>query len=129
MHISLDAVSVTGLLSELEADCIVAELGASPLEPYNGLEVLKALLAPNSDSPKLFIVLCATDAYAAYGLCQALRSEGLNFYPDLVCGMAANNDAGIAMVDQLTGFPALNLEAGASSIDKLRKLLESWLFE
>lgn len=112
------------MLSKLEAGCVVAELGASPLEPYNGLEVLKKLLSPKSYPQKLFTILCATDAYAAFGMCNALRSEGLNFEPNLVCGMAANNSAGIALVESLTGFPALNLEAGSNSIDTLRELLK-----
>jgi hypothetical protein len=116
--------AMLGILSELEADCVVAELGASPLEPYNGLEVLKELLSPKSHPQKLFTVLCATDAYAAAGICNALRSEGLKFEPNLICGMAANNSAGIALVERLTGLPALNLEAGPSSIDALCELLK-----
>ena len=108
-----------GLLSEFEADCIVAEIGASPLEPYNGVEVLKEL----AGYPKLFLVLCATDAYAALGLCSALKPESLDFQPDLVCGMAANNSAGIALIKKLTGLPALNLGGGSDS-DELQKMLK-----
>ena len=111
--------TMLGLLSEFEADCIVAELGASPLEPYNGVEVLKEL----AGYPKLFLVLCATDAYAALGLCSALKAESLDFQPDVVCGMAANNSAGIALIEKLTGLPALNLEGGPDS-DELQKLLK-----
>lgn len=118
-----------GLLSDLDPDCIVAELGASPLEPYNGIEVIRELLAPETRPSRLFIVLCATDAYAAYGLCHALRKEGLDFEPDMVCGMAANNSAGIDLVEQLTGLLALNVESGSDSVDELCMLLKKRLLE
>jgi hypothetical protein len=117
--------TMLGLLSELEADCIVAELGASPLEPYNGIEVLKVLLGPERPQ-KLITVLCATDAYAAFGLCTALRAKRLDFEPDVVCGMATNNSAGIALVEKITGLPALNLE---NSIGELRTMLKNRLFD
>jgi hypothetical protein len=118
--------TMLGLLSELEADCIVAELGASPLEPYNGIEVLKMLLGSDVRPQKLITVLCATDAYAAFGLCTALRAKGLKFEPDVVCGMATNNSAGIALVEELTGLPALNLE---SSIEELQTMLKKRLLD
>ena len=121
--------AMLGLLSDLDPDCIVAELGASPLEPYNGLEVVKELLNSDARPSKLFIVLCATDAYAAYGVCHTLRAEGLDFVPDVVCGMAANNSAGVALVEQLTGLPVLNLEGGSDSVDELCKLLKKRLLD
>ena len=115
-----------GLLAEYNPDCIVAELGASPLEPYNGLEVLKDLFLSHSQPSRIFTVLCASDAYAVSGLCQALVSEGLAFRPDVVAGIAANNSAAISMVHRLTGLPALDL-SHPNDVADLRKRLEQCL--
>ena len=51
-----------------------------------------------------FKLLCAQDPYAVVGVQKAFQRT-----PDLVAGGAANTDAGIALVRELTGLPALNL--------------------
>ena len=82
-----------------EPDVIVAEAGASPLEPYNGKTAMTQLGARVR-----FQLLCAQDPYAVLGVQAAFARR-----PDLVAGGAANTCAGIDLVRQLTGLPALNL--------------------
>jgi hypothetical protein len=83
------------------AEVLVAEAGASPLEPYNGATVVNYL----GDLAR-FTVLCASDPYAVLGVQNAYGS-GLR--ADLVAGPAANTVAAIRLVDQLSGHRALNL--------------------
>jgi len=80
-------------------DVIVAEAGASPLEPYNGKTAMAML-----DGRIRFQLLCAQDPYAVLGVQTAFARK-----PDLVAGGAANTSAGIDLVRELTGLPALNL--------------------
>ena len=80
-------------------DVLVAEAGASPLEPYNGALAMEAV----SEQVK-FKLLCAMDPYAVVGVQQAFDRA-----PDLVAGGAANTDAGIALAEKLSGLPTLNL--------------------
>lgn len=93
-------------------DVVLAEAGASPMEPYNGTIAINAL----SDNVA-FIVLCASDPYAVVGVQTAF---GLK--PDVVTGPATNTTAGIALIEKLTQLPALNL-MDPHSIPALRKLL------
>ena len=81
------------------ADVGVIEIGASPLEPYNGA----AAIAEIEDSIR-FSVLCASDPYAVLGVREAFGRR-----PDVVTGIAANTRAGIALIQQLAGLPALNI--------------------
>jgi hypothetical protein len=90
------------LLSQLggaDPDIVVAETGASPLEPYN-VDVAVRLLG---DRVKC-TVLCASDPYAVVGVISAFEHQ-----PDLVSGRATSTDAGTALVDRLCAVPALNL--------------------
>ncbi len=91
-------------IAQDKPDVVVAEAGASPLEPYNGA-IAKEVIR---DQVK-FKLLCAQDPYAVVGVQQAFQRA-----PDLVAGGAANTDAGIALVMKLTGLPALNLMDPAS---------------
>jgi hypothetical protein len=84
-----------------DAQVLVAEAGASPLEPYNGATVVEYL----RDLAR-FTVLCASDPYAVLGV-QTAYGEGLS--ADLVSGPAANTVAAIRLVGQLSGHRALNL--------------------
>jgi hypothetical protein len=84
-----------------EADIMVAEAGASPMEPYNGAMVVDYL-----KDQTCFTLLCASDPYAALGV-QAAFGDRLK--ADLVAGPAANTDAAIQLVNELTGLEALNL--------------------
>ena len=68
-----------------------------------------------------FKLLCAQDPYAVVGVQQAFQRA-----PDLVAGGAANTEAGIALVRELSGLPALNLMDPASR-DRLADLLREAL--
>jgi len=83
-----------------EADVIVAEVGASPLEPYNGEAAVDMI-----DDQVAFTVLCATDPYAVVGI-----EDSFGHSPDLVAGIATNTTAGVDLVEQFTGCPAVNLQ-------------------
>ena len=86
-------------IAESEPDVVVAEAGASPLEPYNG-KIAMEILGNNIR----FELLCAYDPYSVMGVKAAFARE-----PDLVAGGASNTSAGIELVKKLTGLPALNL--------------------
>lgn len=88
-----------GRIAATGADVLVAEAGASPLEPYNG-----AVAVDRLRSDTRMIVLCASDPYAVLGV-----REAFAITPDLVAGPAANTDAAVALVGQLARLPALNL--------------------
>ncbi len=82
------------------ADVAVIEIGASPLEPYNGsiaVEELQETLA--------LTILCASDPYAVLGVEAAFDMLA----PDLVTGIATNTAAGTSLLEQLTDRPALNI--------------------
>lgn len=92
------------LLSKIaacNADVLVAEAGASPLEPYNGAIVVDYL----GDLTR-FTVLCASDPYAVLGVQIAY---GDHLKADLVTGPAANTTAATRLVRQLSGHRALSL--------------------
>lgn len=99
-------------IADAEPDVLVAEAGASPLEPYNGavaVEMLEGAIA--------MMVLSASDPYAVLGVQHAFGRE-----PDLVCGPAANTQAGVELVAKLCNVPALNLLSRAS-LPALRGIL------
>lgn len=94
--------AVRPLLSHIAArkpDFLVAEAGASPLEPYNGA----AAIAELGDRVRVRI-LCASDPYAVVGVRAAF---GLN--PHLVTGPATNTSAGVDLVRKLTGVRGINI--------------------
>ncbi len=86
-------------LAAAEVDIVVAEAGASPLEPYNG-ELAVGMLAENVCAT----VLCASDPYAVVGVISAFGSR-----PDLVSGKATSTSAGVALIEKLVGIPALSM--------------------
>ena len=100
-----------GVIAAEDVDVLVAEAGASPLEPYNGA-VAVAELSPHIR----FTVLCASDPYAVVGVIDAFKTR-----PDLVAGRATSTSAGIGLIETLTGAPALNLldPACAPRLDEL----------
>jgi hypothetical protein len=85
-------------------DVLVAEAGASPLEPYNG----DTVLAEIGDRVKA-TVLCASDPYAVVGVIQ-----GFDLRPDLVAGVATSTAAGVELVEKLTGCAAVDVLDPAS---------------
>jgi hypothetical protein len=86
-------------IAATDADILIAELGASPLEPYNGSVAMKLLKSHLS-----MTVLSALDPYAVLGIERAFGMK-----PDLITGPAANTEAGIALIEKLLGIKALNL--------------------
>ncbi|WP_340065912.1 hypothetical protein [Ascidiimonas aurantiaca] len=87
------------LIQQQHADIVVVEVGASPLEPYNGSIAINMI----KEHIKCTI-LSASDPYAVLGLMKAF-----DFVPDIVTGIATNTLAGSAMVEQLCNVKALNL--------------------
>ncbi len=87
------------IIAEVKVDVAVLEIGASPLEPYNG-DVAIEVVQENVN----YTVLCATDPYAVVGVMTAFGQK-----PDLVAGVATNTEAGIALIEKLSGVKALNL--------------------
>ena len=94
-------------------DVLVAEAGASPLEPYNGDAAMERL-APDV----VLTVLCASDPYAVVGVMEAFGVR-----PDIVAGRCTSTIAGIELVERLSGVQALNLIDPASN-PRLDELLE-----
>ena len=88
-----------GKLAQMDVDIVVAEAGASPLEPYNGAVAFEQLR-----DNVCFTLLCASDPYAVVGVASAFGHK-----PDIIAGGAANTSAGIALVEKLTGLPAINV--------------------
>lgn len=92
--------NILSLLTETNADVAVVEIGASPLEPYNG-EIAIREVRDNV----CFTVLCASDPYAVLGV-----MEGYNgFRPNIISGPASNTLAGRELVEKLCGVRALNI--------------------
>ena len=98
------------------ADILVAEAGASPLEPYNGDTAVRML-----GSNLCCTVLCASDPYAVVGV-----RDAFNIEPDIITGPTANTQAGIDLVRKLTGLEALNL-LDPDSIPRLLEILRRTL--
>ena len=100
-------------LAATEADVAVIEIGASPLEPYNGDIAIQEL------TPHVCLsVLCASDPYAVLGV---MKSFG--FQPDLVSGIATNTLGGIELVEKLCKVRAFNL-VDPANLPALRILLQ-----
>jgi hypothetical protein len=94
--------AIRPLLSHIagrNADFLVVEAGASPLEPYNGAAAIEEL-----GDNVCCLILCASDPYAVVGVQQAY---GLK--PDLVAGPATNTSAALDLVDKLTGLYGINV--------------------
>jgi hypothetical protein len=87
------------LIAGAVPDVVVAEAGASPLEPYNG-EVAMRMLRERVACT----VLCASDPYAIVGVMSAFGLE-----PTLLSGRATSTEAAIDLIHKLVGIEALNL--------------------
>jgi len=88
-----------GRMAGVPADVAVIEIGASPLEPYNGTLAIEAIRGR-----VVLHILCASDPYAVAGALAAC-----DLHPDLVTGPASNTEAGVELVARLTGLTALDL--------------------
>lgn len=91
--------TLCSMIAAAEPDVIVAEAGASPLEPYHGEIAVRRL----GDRVRA-TVLCASDPYAVVGVIDAFGRR-----PDLVSGRATSTSAGIDLLDKLAGIPAINM--------------------
>lgn len=103
------------LLSKIEheqADVAIIEIGASPLEPYNGDMAIQAIREQIKCT-----ILAASDPYAVYGLMKAFE-----IVPNLVTGIASNTLAGKEMVEKLCNVKTLNL-IDASTTAELKEIL------
>ncbi len=87
-------------MAQPPADVAVVEIGASPLEPYNGAIAVEAL-----QEALAMTVLCASDPYAVLGVEEAFGMLA----PDLITGIATNTAAGVDLLKQLTDRPAFNI--------------------
>lgn len=101
-------------IAAVNADIAIIEIGASPLEPYNGDIAIEKIRKHIK-----CIILSATDPYAVYGL-----MEAFNIKPDIVSGVASNTLAGVRMIKRLCGVPAINL-IDFTNIKKLKRILEN----
>lgn len=99
-------------IASLEPDVVVAEAGASPLEPYNGAAAIDEL-----GDNICCTILCASDPYAVVGV-----EKAFGLKPDLVSGPATSTSAAIDLVRKLTGVESINvMETGC--LPALRKIL------
>ena len=95
---------------------VVAEAGASPLEPYNGAAAIDEL-----GDNICCTILCASDPYAVVGV-----EKAFGLKPDLVSGPAASTSAAIDLVHKLTGVDAINV-MDTGCLPALRRVLERTL--
>lgn len=103
-------------MARLDADVLVAEAGASPLEPYNGSVAMEEL------APQVCCtVLCASDPYAVLGVASAFQCQ-----PDIIAGAATNTSAAIDLLGRLTGGEGLNL-LDKKSLPRLNEILSACL--
>lgn len=100
------------LLASVNADAAVVEIGASPLEPYNGDLAIESI-KKNINC----VILCASDPYAVYGIMKAFK-----MIPDIVTGISTNTLAGRELVEKLCGVKALNL-IDPNTTDILKRIL------
>jgi hypothetical protein len=109
--------SLLSRMATVAADAAVIEIGASPLEPYNGAVAIKEI-----GRNVRVTILCASDPYAVLGVMSAFEAQ-----PDLVTGIVANTDAGRELVEKLSSVRALNLKE-PSSLPELKALLQQKLW-
>ncbi len=109
-------VQLLSTINSVNADIAVIELGASPLEPYNGDIAFEEL----KDNIKCTI-LCASDPYAVYGV-----MKSFNLKPDIVSGIATNTFAGAELIEKLCNVKALNL-IDPKTTKELKRILNNKL--
>ncbi len=103
-------------IASLEPDVVVAEAGASPLEPYNGAAAIDEL-----GDNICCTILCASDPYAVVGV-----EKAFGLKPDLVSGPATSTSAAIDLVHKLTGVQTINV-MDTACLPALRKTLKQAL--
>lgn len=108
--------SLLSHIGSSDADIAVIEIGASPLEPYNGEPAIRAI----RDQIR-FVILGASDPYAVVGLMASYR----DIEPDIICGAAANTMAGRELVEKLSSVRALDLTAPEVLPELRRRLAQA----
>jgi hypothetical protein len=103
-------------IASLKPDVVVAEAGASPLEPYNGAAAIEEL-----GDNICCTILCASDPYAVVGV-----EKAFGLRPDLVSGPATSTSAAIDLVHKLTGVQSINVMR-TSYLPQLRQFLTETL--
>ncbi|MCG8371371.1 MAG: NAD-dependent epimerase/dehydratase family protein [Proteobacteria bacterium] len=88
-----------GHIDGLSPDFLVAEAGASPLEPYNGAAIIDEL-----GHAIVCTILCASDPYAVVGV-----EKAFGLKPDLVTGPATQTAAAVELVQRLSGVRGINV--------------------
>lgn len=109
-------IQLLSRINQVKADVAVIELGASPLEPYNGDVAFEEL-----KSQVKCTILCASDPYAVYGVMKSFK-----LIPDIVSGIATNTYAGAELIEKLCGVKALNLIDPSTSTE-LKEILADTL--
>ena len=103
-------------INDRHPDLMVAEAGASPLEPYNGAAIIDEL-----GENIVCTILCASDPYAVVGVQNAF---GLT--PDLVTGPATTTSAAVELLKKLTGLHGINIIDPAAKLE-FRQFLKGHL--
>ena len=104
---------IKNYISMLNPDFAVIEVGASPLEPYNGDLAIESIRKQLK-----CVVLGASDPYAVYGIIKAFQLK-----PDIVTGIATNTKAGRNLVENLCDVRALNI-IDPKNTGELKRILE-----
>ena len=107
---------LTAKISATGADVLVAEAGASTLDPYN-VDVALDVLGPQTR----LLVLSAHDMFGVLGIRQVVEAK-----PDLITGPVANTASGCAKITELTGIPAVGV-LGEAGLPALRAMLSERL--
>ena len=105
-----------GHINSRNPDFVVAESGASPLEPYNGEAAIDEL-----GDNICCMILCASDPYAVVGV-----KDAFPLIPDLVAGPAAQTSAARKLVRKLTGLRSINV-IDPGTLPEFREFLEGKL--
>ena len=104
--------TLLSLIAGTDADVAVVEIGASPLEPYNGNIAIRGIAKHIK-----CVILCASDPYAVYGV-----MKSFNMRPDLVSGVATNTFGGMELIKKLCGVNAFNI-INPQNWPELRRIL------
>ena len=98
-HYIIALRKLLSMIAATNADVAVIEIGASPLEPYNGDIAIEAIRKNVKCT-----ILCASDPYAVYGV-----MKSFNLKPTIVSGPATNTLGGIDLIHKLCKVKALNI--------------------
>ncbi len=104
------------MIAKTNADVAIIEIGASPLEPYNGDIAIEAIRKHVKCT-----ILCASDPYAVYGV-----MKSFNLKPSIVSGPATNTLGGIDLIYRLCKVKGLNI-IDTKMLPKLEKILKNKL--